>query len=429
MNRSSVGEWANLPVELLERIFNYLLYHTKGVRDACRCSRVCRNWSRDITWYGHVDISFLGHNKCATDGLLERISKSRLGKIVGLNISAWRNLSDKGLQSIARHCKCLQHITIASGCRWAVDLENTYIIGPDSYASELKKNFLNVIGQIKTLKGVNFSNVVNTSNGNKSFMTLVQERGNDLTHLNLSGELTVRATILNALCAHCPNLELLNLTDTKIESICLEDLQRSCRKLRELHLSNLNVVLKKSRPKSRSNDLDGFPHLKVFDANSSRDRHWVTDNVLLSTLWNSPELTHLHIAACANISENVIDAIPSTKLRSVGLASRRISIPIIAKICWKWKETLMDVDLSLTECNESFDQVVLHVASTLNNVEKLNLRGTSVSEVGVRKLLDQCPKLTSIDLTSCRGVQRGVKKKHKDGKEVIELRRRICDGN
>ena len=42
-----------------------------------------------------------------------------------------------------------------------VDLEKTYLINRNSYVTELKKEFVKLISQIKTLKGVNFSYVLN----------------------------------------------------------------------------------------------------------------------------------------------------------------------------------------------------------------------------------------------------------------------------
>jgi len=51
----------------------------------------------------------------------------------------------------------------------------------------------------------------------------------------------------------------------------------------------------------------------------------------------------------------------------------------------------------------------------------LNLCGSSVSDDAVKEILSSCPQMTSINLASCRGLPRGVKRLMK-GNELQELR-------
>lgn len=52
----------------------------------------------------------------------------------------------------------------------------------------------------------------------------------------------------------------------------------------------------------------------------------------------------------------------------------------------------------------------------------LNLCGSSVSEEAVKEILANCPLMSSINLASCRGLPRGVKRQMQGPQELNELR-------
>lgn len=55
----------------------------------------------------------------------------------------------------------------------------------------------------------------------------------------------------------------------------------------------------------------------------------------------------------------------------------------------------------------------------------LNLCGSSVSLEAVKIILTNCPLLTSINLSSCRGLPRGVKRLMQGSVEISELRENL----
>jgi len=52
----------------------------------------------------------------------------------------------------------------------------------------------------------------------------------------------------------------------------------------------------------------------------------------------------------------------------------------------------------------------------------LNLCGSSVSDEAVKEILTNCRKMSSINLASCRGLPRGVKRLMQGPQELGELR-------
>lgn len=52
----------------------------------------------------------------------------------------------------------------------------------------------------------------------------------------------------------------------------------------------------------------------------------------------------------------------------------------------------------------------------------LNLCGSSVSEEAVKEVLHRCPQMVSINLSSCRGLPRGVKRLMSGTAELNDLR-------
>lgn len=59
------------------------------------------------------------------------------------------------------------------------------------------------------------------------------------------------------------------------------------------------------------------------------------------------------------------------------------------------------------------------------NCSHLNLCGSSVSLEAVKEILSNCPYLNSINLSSCRGLPRGVKRQINGNAAIDELRENL----
>ncbi len=62
-----------------------------------------------------------------------------------------------------------------------------------------------------------------------------------------------------------------------------------------------------------------------------------------------------------------------------------------------------------------------------SQLRTIQLRGSAVSYESLKSLVKSCAKLESIDLQSCRGLPRGIKRCY-SGQEFINLRNEIIDG-
>lgn len=56
----------------------------------------------------------------------------------------------------------------------------------------------------------------------------------------------------------------------------------------------------------------------------------------------------------------------------------------------------------------------------------MDLTGSSVSLEPVKAVLNKCPRLNSLNLASCRGLPRGIKRLYK-GHSLTELRAQLND--
>lgn len=59
----------------------------------------------------------------------------------------------------------------------------------------------------------------------------------------------------------------------------------------------------------------------------------------------------------------------------------------------------------------------------------LNLCGSAVSVEAVKEILDNCKNLNSINLSSCRGLPRGIKRLLQGSVELSELRENLKNEN
>ena len=62
-----------------------------------------------------------------------------------------------------------------------------------------------------------------------------------------------------------------------------------------------------------------------------------------------------------------------------------------------------------------------------SQLRTLQLRGSAVSYESIKCLFKSCPKLESIDLQSCRGLPRGIKRTY-SGTELSALRAEVLEG-
>ena len=62
------------------------------------------------------------------------------------------------------------------------------------------------------------------------------------------------------------------------------------------------------------------------------------------------------------------------------------------------------------------------------NCRKLNLYSTAVSLKPLTRLLNKCYSLEHLNLVSCRGLPRGIKRLYSNREAIVQLRNDILDG-
>ena len=166
-----------------------------------------------------------------------------------------------------------------------------------------------------------------------SLVNMIQVTGDRLTHLNLANNrLPGVSKVLTALTANCPNLELLDLSNTRT-AICrgnasgivsIEELQNGCSKLRILRLANSWLTFNDA-PVEEDVSAVGFVHLEQLSvASKANEVSLVNDNILERLLKSSVNLKLLDIRG-AKFSYQTLDRIPADRLMHLFLSRSSVT--------------------------------------------------------------------------------------------------------
>lgn len=96
----------------------------------------------------------------------------------------------------------------------------------------------------------------------------------------------------------------------------------------------------------------------------------------------------------------------------------------------KWARGLKELDVSGTSgsrtINNAFEALIDSAPDTV--IRKLNICSTSASIKPLTRLLKNCPTIEYLNLSSCRGLPRGMKRLHANKEAVLQLKNDIIDG-
>ncbi|XP_047103964.1 F-box/LRR-repeat protein 6 isoform X3 [Schistocerca piceifrons] len=235
----------------------------------------------------------------------------------------------------------------------------------------------------------------------------------------------------------CPNLELLDISFLQMHStalINLEKFQSGCQKLKVLRVTNSNIALSPV-PLNIQVLSPGFPDLEelniaaftLFDESCSKPI--VDDNSIERILKTSTKLKLLDVRGQNSVSDAGLVRIPAWNVERLFLAGCCISrknVSGLELIMQKWNHSLVEVDLSWVHINESLDSGLTALAECgeKSQLQILNLCGSSASLHAVKAVVLKCPLLNSLNLSSCRALSRGMKRRYTGG-EISELRSKL----
>ncbi|CAH3038436.1 unnamed protein product [Porites evermanni] len=385
--------WSELiPVELLMIIFQHAMKQIIGskIPFLCRMSRVCRHWRQvasEPRLWRTVNLSTSYVKISASPSILQQLAPERLKYVRQLFLGGWSKLTDKGIEAIGQHCNELQTIGL-SECESLTPRGITSLVTKCCHLTSIDVKSTNI--DINCLKHI------------------VKQLGSQLETLWLANCCRVTGThILPVIQENCPNLIDLDVSGTNIRKIHIEKLQAGCPKLRRLMLANL---LLNSIPKTNEKSANGFPDLEVVDLSCDYyglDRR--NDQLLYRILWASKDLRMLILEGPNLITAEGFRNLPDFPLKI--LIYNNASYSKVAAIVEKWHHCLESLDLS---SNRGVDDECMKLLSNfgMQKLKSLNLSNTIITSDGVRNVINGCPNLNDLNISSCRGLPRGVRNHH-----------------
>ncbi|XP_014249064.1 F-box/LRR-repeat protein 6 [Cimex lectularius] len=406
-----------IPHFILHNIFKMVTKIEGCVPFLVRVSRVCRLW-REVAisprLWQHVDLaSFWVKDRAKNDLKFRWLCENRLALVHDLNIGGWEfDGIPSILDKMASSCGELRGISLAGWQGLSIDHVKFLI----AHCPKLQRLDLSAIN----LEMGNPKSAVSML----SLVNLAQEMSGRLTQLILSdNKLSGIPQIISALSTNCPNLQVLDLSNVRTVShttvqLHIEKLQQGCPKLRVLRITNSQVILSSVSLKEQSLS-EGFPLLEELSVagvvENMSTKPVIDDDGLLRILKSSHKLRLLDVRGCTRVSDSSIVRVPAWDLEHLFLSGcnvTRVNDSGLELICQKWAHSLVEVDLGWSTATEPLDAAVSALAEHAEKspLRVLNLCGSSVTVEPVRAVLTRCPLLTSLNLTSCRAMPRGIKR-------------------
>ncbi|CAH1786612.1 unnamed protein product [Owenia fusiformis] len=398
--------WDNLPPEILVRIFQAVINSQGALPFLCRASKVCSNWQSvalNSSLWKTIDLSY-GWIR-STEQTLDWLIENRISRSVSINLSSWKNLTIKGFENLVLKCKNLESLCV-------------------SYCKKLNAAAIRLIGDhCMNLSHIDLSFLTVTDKA--AYVHIIEQCGGGLIHLSLAGN-TVKGLnhVLSAIIANCTRLELLDLSNvissSDFTTLDIEGLQTGCPHMKVLRLTN-----SKFRPSSATfkvqADSGGFPALEELSlavGTGASVGLAVNDIFLRRVLKNATKLKLLDLRGCCQITHSGLRNIIAADLEHLYISNCSVArYESIELILMKWQHSMLELDLSWNMYpGMSLDIAMNKLASSphQSKLQIINLSGTSISCHRVRSLLKGCPNLKSLNLGSCRGLPRGMKKEYSE---------------
>ncbi|XP_064647209.1 F-box/LRR-repeat protein 6-like isoform X2 [Lineus longissimus] len=417
--------WAKkMPPEILLKIFQCVCRMDGGALPfLARASKTCRLWREvsqsPVLWHV-VDMSF-GWVK-STDSTLVYLCPNRFKCLREIKLNGWKHLTNTGVQAIADNCPELHTINL-SGCS--------------------KVNSIGVkvlVDRCDCLHSLDLSATSTDAVSSQSLKYLVEKVGPRLQALAV-GCNTLKGfnNSLNSIIEHCSNLLCFDASNANFMSdffsLNIERFQMGCPKLRILRLANTRLRGSNVTNAAKDQSL-GFTDMQELSLAvgarvspvTSAGGIGIDDEFLQRMLKTSSHLKLLDLRSCCSVTNHGIQHLPATHLQQLFISQCSIArFEGIQVIMQKWQHSLVELDLSWNIYpGASFDIAMNKIASNPQHskLQILNLSGTSIAFPRLKSILEGCPHLKKLNLQSCRGLPRGMKKDF-EGETLNRLREEI----
>ncbi|XP_041105200.1 F-box/LRR-repeat protein 6 isoform X2 [Polyodon spathula] len=364
------GSWGvRLPAEILVRIFQVVVNRDGALPFLCRVSRVCRLWhgaaSSPVLWRS-TTLGFcwtepgkqqLLKTQVKIQNTVSWLAQNRFSQLREFALCHWKHLVNYTVQDCAG-VTSEAFLSLASGCTQlaSLNLQHSQVHIPD-------------------------------------LISFLETYGGRIKQLHITFNSRVMA-LINAISV----LRLLNQT-------WLPKVVRGAAVFQS-----------------------GFPQLEELCLATSSSSS-VEEQVLHRLLHGSPRLRVLDLRGCYRVTPAGLSTLPCKELECLYLglycSSNNLTLPKEGShlLTGQWKCTLLELDLR----GQAFSEEDLEIAMTKltggegsSPLRSLNLEGTKVPLSALRLVITLCPRLTYLNLTSCRYLPRGLKRVYR-GQEDIQL--------
>ncbi|XP_055621283.1 F-box/LRR-repeat protein 6 [Toxorhynchites rutilus septentrionalis] len=421
--------WADqVPEHVLCLIFQHAIQDDGCIPSLIRFGKVCSAWHKASlvpSLWRTVDLGNWTKERFKTELKLKWLIENRLRNSIDVSFGNWK------ITNV--HC-VLEKLLAASPKLVGITLTGWKQLTSD--------HLMFLVQEFKSLRRIDLSSVNAEVNANKtavgqvSLCSAITEMGERLTHLYLAhNRLSGIPQIVKALSTQCPNLALLDLSNVSTIAVShgilnIEQLQGGCKKLKVLRITNSHINLSSATLQEQM-ESPGFPELEELSVASLADESRLfNDEFLQRILKTSTQLKLLDLRGCSRLTHDSLIRLPTWDLKHLFLSGCSITRDLgsgLELIASKWAHSLIEFDLAWANATKPLDDALKALAdkgfeSPLNH---LNLCGSSVSLEAVKEVLTNCPHINSINLSSCRGLPRGVKRLLQGPTEIAELRENL----
>ncbi|KAL9912980.1 uncharacterized protein LOC119641235 [Glossina fuscipes] len=415
---------SRLPEPVLFKIFQMIVDKDGCMPTLLRLGRVCSLWrqvSLSPMLWKTMDLTTWIKEKYRTELKLKWFVENRCSLCNELNVSNWK----------VTDINCFLHKLV----KGAPNLKSITLAGWKGFTSD---HLIFMVENMKKLERLDLSSInveMNASKsavGGQSLCNALQVMGGRLTHLYLAhNRLACIPQVVNILSTHAPNLQLLDLSNVSTQAtshgiLHIEKLQQGCPKLKVLRITNSHITLCNATMQEMM-DSPGFPNLEELSVAVLTGSRVIGDEHLQRFLKSSSKLKLLDVRCCTRLTHESLIRLPAWDIKHLFLSGCSVTRDTgsgLELIASKWAHSLIELDLAWANVQQPLDNALHALADkgAESRLAHLNLCGSSVSEEAVKEILANCPLMSSINLSSCRGLPRGVKRLMQGPQELNELR-------
>ncbi|KAK6183309.1 hypothetical protein SNE40_010815 [Patella caerulea] len=343
----------------------------------CRCSRVSRQWY-EFVWEPFLWTKIVINNKNINVDKALKILTKRLGYntpyvcviLERINLNGCEQLTDKGLQIIAKRCPELRHIGL-QGCH---NVTNAAVF-------ELVSNCVNL--EHFDLTGCSSVTCISLLEGAVSHGTPRHQQQIYLRYLDMTDCFSLDDEGLGIIAMHCSQLQFLYLRRcVRLTDESMQYLANYCSTLRELSVSDCRKITDLGL-RDLSKLGDNLRYLSV----AKCDR--MSDVGVRYLAKFCSKLRYLNVRGCEGVSDESLEllSLNCPRMRSLDVGKCDITdegLLVLSQNCPQLRK------LSLKSCDSITDKGVVQLSYHCRGLQQLNIQDCNISVEGYKLVKRYC---------------------------------------